>query len=71
MRSLVIVVENSKRRKVLCVQENGLGTVAAQNECAFWVQSLISGCFRSRACLTFCVSAHLDGSDCDHEIPHA
>jgi hypothetical protein len=67
MRHVLVVLENSRSHHEQPVQDCGMGMVAAQNALARWLASGVTTAFRSKACLTFSVSIHQEGADCDHE----
>ena len=69
MRRVVVEFANSKHRERFKVGWEGTGVVAAQNATAHWLQQAVRAAFESGACVTFSVSVHQDGPDCEHEVP--
>jgi len=72
MRSLRVVFANSKDSRAHPIVSADVMTVAPQAvacELRKWLDAAVKAASTSGACVTFSVSVHQFGADCDHEVP--
>lgn len=67
MRPVKVVLENSKGREVYHCPIRADDTI--RRKLARWLDRAVDRAQSSGACVTFAVSVHQDGADCDHEVP--
>ena len=71
MRDLVLVLRNTKCHSVMTFRGETLVPQALAVEVRKWVDSAVVAAIGSGGCVTFSVTVHQAGAECDHEVTHA